>query len=151
MKPQFIIKPHKGIGPIQLGMTRKEVKSVLGENNYSGSSGNSDYFFNNSIQVEYERGKADFIGATYSDYYVISYKGVNVFDTSSEELFDLIAAGENNAHSYNSCEYLFPDQIVTLWDADEQYDHIGNETRTVWAQIGTGSKNYLEAVSRTNV
>lgn len=150
MNQQFNIEPHKGIGPIQLGMTRLEVKSALGEKNYSGSSGNSDYFYENSIQVEFEQGKADFIGASYSDNYLVLYKGVNVFNTSSEELFTLIAANENNPHSYNSYEYLFPDQVVTLWDADEQYDHIGKETRVVWAQIGIGSKNYLEAVSKIN-
>ena len=51
-------------------------------------------------------------------------------------------------HQYGPGEYLFPDQILTLWDADEQNDHFGHEERAVWAQVGIGSEEYLEEIER---
>ncbi len=141
------VNPHIGIGAIKLGMGRDEVKKALGVENYSGSNGASDYYFDNAIQVEFEDDMADFIGVSYHPDYLVMYKGVNVFDTEAKDVFELIAANEDEKHLYNPSEFLFPNQIVTLWEADEQYDQIGKESRPIWAQIGVGTSSYLEAVS----
>ena len=141
------IIPHIGIGPVKLGMSREQVKVALGEPNYSGSNKNSDYYFDNSLQVEFFEGKADFIGLSYSDAYIALYQRQNVFDIEASKLFNLVAKNETNKHNYDSSKYVFPEQIVTLWDSDEQYDRIGFEERVVWAQVGLGSKSYLKAVS----
>ena len=143
----YEINPHIGIGPVKLGMNREEVKEALGAENYSGSNGEIDYYFNNSFQIEFEENKADFIGISYHPNYTVTYNGVNVFDTKAKQLFELIALNEIEKHEYDSSEYLFPYQIVTLWDADEQYDQISSQSRIIWAQIGIGTQSYLQAVS----
>lgn len=140
---KFEIIPNVGAGPILLGMSRDEVKNILGKTYHSGSSKNSEYYFKNSIQVEFLEGKADFIGLSYSRDYVVTYLGNNVFNTEATELFTIISKQEKEIHKYDSYEYLFPEQVITLWDADEQYDYIGNGVRNIWAQVGVGSLSYL--------
>ena len=143
----YEIKPHVGIGNVELNMNRSEVKKVIGEENFSGSNEEIDYYFDNSLQIEFVNDKADFIGISYHSSYNVIYKSINVFDTEAKELFNLISSNEKENHTFDAYEYLFPEQVVTLWDADEQYDRIDSETRLIWAQIGVGSLNYLEAVS----
>ena len=143
----YEIKPHVGIGPVMLGMSREEVEIALGADNYNSSNGEIEYYFDNAFQIEFEDGKADFIGTSYHPDYTVTYKGQNVFDTKAIDLFDLIASNEGEKHEYDSSEYLFPNLIVTLWDADEQYDQIGSESRRIWAQVGIGTQSYLQAVS----
>ena len=143
----YEVIPHMGIGPVKLGMSREEVKEALGVKNYSGSNGEIDYYFKNSFQIEFESNKADFIGVSYHPDYTVTYQGMNVFDTEAKKLFEFIATSENENHKYEPIEYLFPTQILTLWDADEQYDHIGLESRLIWAQIGVGTQCYIKAVS----
>lgn len=144
---EFEIEPHIGFGPVKLGMNRTEVDSVLGSEFHSGSHKNSDYYFKNSLQIEFENEEVNFIGISHSSSYTALYKGINIFDIEAEKLFELIASNEEDKHTYDSYEYLFPIQVITLWDADEQYDRIGSETRVIWAQVGIGSQNYLKAVS----
>ena len=144
----FEITPHIGIGAVKLGMSKEEIKTILGSSSYSGSSNSSDYYFSNSFQIEFSEGGADFIGISYSPEYVVLYQGKNVFDIEALELFELIAKNESGIHKYDSYEYLFPEQILTLWDADEQYVRIDGEERVIWAQVGIGSNSYLKAVAK---
>ena len=140
--------PHVGFGPVKLGMSRENVKLALGDANYSGAHKNSDYYFANSLQVEFREEKADFIGISFSEEYEALYRGNNLFDIEAHDLFDLIAGHENEEHQFNDSMYVFPEQIVSLWDADEQYDRIGGEQRMVWAQVGLGTTAYFKAVSK---
>ena len=39
-------------------------------------------------------------------------------------------------------------QIMTLWQADTQYDYLGSESRLVWAQVGLGNERYLASISK---
>lgn len=143
----FEINPKIGIGPVKLGMSRDEIKSILGEQSYSGSNGESDYYYENSLQVEFTDNLASFIGASYSGEYSVTYRGANVFNTEASKLFRLIAINESETHEYDPSEYVFPEQILTLWDADEQYDYTESEKRVIWAQIGAGSQTYLDAIN----
>lgn len=143
---QFEINPHIGIGPVKLGMSREEVKAALGAKNHSHSEGELDYYFENAFQIEFVDNKADFIGVSDEPDYTVTYEGVNVFDTQAKKLFEIINANEDQPQTFDGYECLFLNQIITLWDADEQYDRMGAESRKVWAQIGVGSKNYLQAV-----
>ena len=143
---EFSINPHNGIGSIKLGMSRAEVREILGAS-FDSSIGSLDYYFNGSLQVEFENDLVIFIGLALDESYVVTYFGVNVFDVEASELFALISAKEPQKHSFEQGEYLFPEQIITLYDADEQYDYLGNHQRAVWGQIGLGSKAYLKAVS----
>jgi hypothetical protein len=73
-----------------------------------------------------------------------TYKEVNVFDPPAEQLFSLMVAGEVDAstHKFDDTGYLFPDQILTLYDADSQYDKFRGETRPIWGQVGIGDARW---------
>jgi hypothetical protein len=146
----FVISPLEAIGPVQLGTTRamaRQAMSAMGfplEHSYNGV----DYFCDSCMQLSY--GPSDevwFIGASGSLELKFMFKGVDVFSLSATEVFSLMAASDKSGpHDFTSYEYLFPNQILTVWDADEQYDRQGGETREVWAQVGIGNGAYLAAV-----
>ncbi|TLU66923.1 hypothetical protein FE810_05300 [Thalassotalea litorea] len=143
---EFLITPLIGIGPIKLGMLRDEIKEVLNDF-FDSTRGDIDYYFNGNLQVEFDESRASFIGIAFDNSYTVFFEGVNVFDIDAVELFSLIASKESDRHRFNPSEYVFPEQILSLWDADEQYDYIGSHQRVVWAQIGLGSSSYLKAIN----
>jgi hypothetical protein len=143
---EFLIKPHDGIGPIKLGMPRKQVKEL-----FAGflnlSNGASDFYFDSCLQIEFENDLVDFIGVSQNESYQLLFGNIDAFDVEGITLFNAISANESKNHLCNESEYIFPDQIVTLWDMDEQYDYLGNHKRKVWAQVGIGTKSYLKVVN----
>jgi len=143
----YEIEPHHGIGPVKLGMSRAEVKVLFGSENYCNTNGEIDFYLESSLQIEFVDNKADFIGVFYCPDHTVSYKGMNVFDTEAKKLFEFIALGESCNHEYNTAEYLFPDQIISLWEADKQYDYIGSHKRLIRGQIGLGTQDYLKAIN----
>jgi hypothetical protein len=149
---KFSIEPHVGIGPIKLGAERQSVRAALAEAGFpledTSASGRVDYFCNASIQIEFDASDcADWIGLSFDKAYELSYEGINVFDVPAAEIFRVIGERDNSgAHEFQEAEYLFPGQIVTLYDADPQYDRLRPEERVIWAQVGIGNQQYLEAV-----
>jgi hypothetical protein len=108
-----------------------------------------DDFFEAAIQVEYEEELASFIGISSHEQIALLYRGRDLFDMDAAESFRLIAACEaSRAHDFNAAEYLFPDQIIALWEADTQYDRKRSEFRMVWGQIGIGDERYLAAIAK---
>jgi hypothetical protein len=151
---ELAIIPRRSIGPINLGASRREVKRILEEFGLplKVSQATLDYYCNGSIQVEFEKDDTvRFIGISFNASYVCTYKGINVFDVSAEELFNFVAAGEKepDKHVLDLYGYVFPDQILTLWDADFQYDYLGvEEFRTIYAQVGIGDDRYAAAIAK---
>jgi hypothetical protein len=143
---EFLIKPNDGIGAIKLGMTRKQVKELLAEH-FSSSDNTIDFYFDNSLQIEFEKEFVDFIGISQNDAYKVSYENIDAFDVDGARLFSAISANESKSHMLNESEYIFPEQIITLWEMDEQYDYLGSHKRKVWAQVGIGTKSYLKVVN----
>jgi hypothetical protein len=144
---------HKAIGPIKLGVSRVEIRKILADLGWGlGSSRKAlDFFCEASIQVEYAADEtAEFIGISFHSSYICTYDGMNVFNTPAEELFSIMAASEDagSAHRFDSNGYVFPDQVLTLWEADPQYDRLGGEVRPIWAQVGIGDVRYLAAIAR---
>lgn len=146
---EFEIEPHIGIGPVRLGASRSAVEEALASIGFplENTHGAIDYFCEAAIQVEFDdQQRADFIGFSCHEAYSVFHLGVNVFDTPAQDLFALLAGRDGSgAHAFRDTEYCFPNQILTLWDADSQYDRLGGEQRVVWAQVGLGSSHYLEA------
>ncbi|UCX05085.1 hypothetical protein [Shewanella glacialimarina] len=143
---EFVIKPHDGIGLIKLGMSREQVKELF-SGFFTLSDGSSDFYFDRCLQIDFENDLVDFIGVSQNVNYQLMFGGIDAFDVEGITLFNAISANESESHSFNESEYIFPDQIVTLWDMDEQYDYLGNHKRKVWAQVGIGSKSYLEVAN----
>ena len=143
--------PHSGAGPILLGNSRVQAHEALSALGFplEHSRGLLDYFCEASIQIEYSPDeRVWFIGLSCHKRFTVQYQGKNVFALAAPDLFALLAASENSGpHTYVSYEYFFPDQIITLWDADEQYDCLGNESKPVWAQVGIGGQDYAAAIA----
>lgn len=144
------VVPHVGIGPARLGLARLANRSCLDAIGLPLEETRKalDYFAENALQIEYDDdGKAQFIGIGSSGALRVLFFGLDVFDTPARDVFAAIARREaTGAHAFDSSEYLFPEQVVTLWEADEQYDHRGGQRRVVWAQIGIGNARYLDAI-----
>ena len=143
---EFLIRSHDGIGPIKLGMSREQVKELFA-GFFTLSDEASDFYFDSCLQIEFENNLVDFIGVSQNENYQLMFGAIDVFNVDGITLFNAISANESKSHSFNESEYIFPDQIVTLWDMDEQYDYLGNHKRKVWAQVGIGTKSYLKVVN----
>lgn len=149
--PIFEILPLRAIGPASLGATRMETRKVMAAIGFplEVARGHLDYFSSAAIQISYGIDeKVIFIGVSGSATFRVMFRGVDVFNLPAAELFSLMAETDGSGpHEFNSYEYCFPNQILTLWDADEQYDRDGGETRPIWSQVGIGNEAYLAAIA----
>jgi hypothetical protein len=149
---EFKIEPHVGIGCIKLGAKRDDVRACLAANGfpYEMSRDSCDYFCLSAIQVDFDHdGCVQFIGISCEKSIIVTYKSINVFDIPAKELFSIMAANDNSGeHDFDECEFLFPNQILTLWEADFQYDMLGGWQRAVWGQVGLGNREYLDVCSK---
>jgi len=148
----YTFEPPRGFGPVTLGQDREAVRAAMSAAGFplEHSSDAMDYFCDSSIQVECgEKNQAHFIGVSYSPKFTAMYRGVEVFAIAAPELFALIEEADGSGpHQYESSEYRFPGQIMTLWDADPQYDRLTNESKSVWGQVGIGNADYLAAIAK---
>jgi hypothetical protein len=150
MSEPFEIVPLLRIGPIALGATRADVRAVMAALGFplEFTRDTLDYFCKSCIQVEYGvDDRADFIGIGSAPPFPVLYEGIDVFDVSAVDLFARIAKNEaSGPHRFTNSEYLFPDQIIALYEADEQYDPRGAMTRSIWGQVAIGNARYLQAI-----
>lgn len=151
----LIITPRHSVGPFKLGASRDEIREAAIEADISigHDRDDMDYFLKNSLQVSYDRGFVDFIGVSTSADHRAFYRGVHISDISAEDLFQMAADADGSGpHVFNEYEYCFPNQILTLWGVDDQYDRIrrrfGGELRPMWAQVGIGTPGYLQATRK---
>lgn len=135
---------------MKLGMNRAQVREAL--SSYSNndldqiSNPTLDYAFGNSLQIEYDdAGHAQFIGV--GGYlgcgcdYVFRDRLVGAY--SAQELFNLLADLDGGGnHVFNDTEYFFPNIMMTVWEADSQYDYLGGESRPVYGQVGVANSRY---------
>jgi hypothetical protein len=155
MPPIFELTPRRGMGPVLLGMSRDDVRAAMSSAGFPcltpESTGKAlDYFCANALQVEYDsNGAASFIGAACSESFLVTYFGLDVFDATAHTVFAAIAQRETAPHAFTPLRYTFREQIVTLYEANKQYDHRGDRKRVVWGQIGCGSPSYLAAIDGT--
>jgi hypothetical protein len=137
-------------------MTRAEVEATLATvpgalpRHQKGPSSAIECYFRSSLQIEFNAdGTASFIDVWCHPAMLCTYKGRDVFDLAAPDLFALFAGDDTSGpHAYDAAEYLFPELIVALWDADEQYDRKGNESRPVYATVGIGDERYLAAIRK---
>lgn len=148
------ITPHDGIGPLRLNATRAEIRAAAAGLRLPSSAqhAESDYFAEESVQVEYDgSGRAQFIGVSpLPDVYRATFAGTDVCDTEAGELFRKIAEAEGGTHVFEPDGYLFPKQILLLWAADRENDRLrsGQAARLIWGQVGVGTEAYRATVER---
>jgi hypothetical protein len=147
---RFDIEPHVGIAPIRFGMNRAEVvreMTRIGGGSPVDKSGGIDCFFNNGFQVSYRDGTVEFIEVYSDPAHTYILEGVDVFDTPADQLVARLAtldSADSLLSEQNS--YCFPSLIVSLWEADEQYDCKGGEKRPIFGAVGVGDARYLAAI-----
>ncbi len=165
-KVELEIQPHVGILPVRLGATSDEVRTVMKDLGRDLSSSRddaallrklgvdppegvsrTDYYIENALQVEItDDDRVSFIGiAPHADIRA-TFNGRDVFDLPAEALFEDLKDQFDAADIvFDEASVLFPDQILTLWEADPQYD-VKGERFPVWGQIGVGTPEHLKAV-----
>lgn len=74
--------------------------------------------------------------------------GRNAFATLANDLFSLAAAHDHSGHhAFDRSEYMFPNQILAFWHADEQYNLSRQPAYSVWGAIGGGNAAYATAIA----
>jgi hypothetical protein len=148
---ELTILPHVGIGPVRLSMPRQTVCSVLeelGGGSPLKKSERTDCFFRNSLQVEFETDEtASFLEVCSDRRWKCVFEGIDVFDTPADDLLKHIQRFDRpDAALSDQSSFVFPGLILTLWDADSQYDRKQDETRPIFGAVGIGDERYLSAI-----
>jgi hypothetical protein len=148
MRPALVIEPGVGVGPVRFGMPRGAVHAALSDTlPFQTDVGRDMFGQDNAFQVSYEDGTASFIGIAAGIPLPCSLYGVDPFDLPAHDLLSLLTE-RNGGPPADLDEPLFRSIIVTLYEADEQYDWIarraGRQPRfEVWGEVGVGDARYL--------
>jgi hypothetical protein len=140
---EFKVIPHQSIGPAWLGMTRDEIRGVLGTPScveeahvkWDIQFSNKDCFFNNTSQVSYDTDlKAEFIEASSEPDFTVTFDNVPVHESPPEKV--LMAIGKHAEPDVTDSEYpvnqFFPDLGLSLYREQSEeghFDAIGISTR----------------------
>lgn len=136
------VSPLVGIGPVRLGMTREEVRAVLGEPNYA--QGNREGFpLGLSVSFTSD-GRVEFIESSRSDACVAYYCGVPVHGTPVEELIAHIS--KSAEFDPNDPElgysYIFKSLQLSLWRATVP-ESPADEDGRYFEAVGVGAPGYF--------
>lgn len=91
--------PKVGVPPVLFGMSKEDVKRVLGE------AYREDYprlvsFFANCFRINFANGRMEFIELSWCDkQFEVKYKGVSVFHTPAEDLVNIISGERAEAET----------------------------------------------------
>lgn len=145
--------PKKGIEHIHFGMSRDEVRSIMIDKYNTGSpvkrDENIECFFENSLQFSYESDNTlSFIEI--SSYPPIGVKivGINTWEVDGKELFNFLNEKDrmNKKISESGKNPIFEENIITLYNLNEQHDVIGGFKGEKWAAIGIGDSRYYKSI-----
>ena len=125
----------KAIGPVELGMTREEVRSFLGEPCSTSEAHekwgirfpDKDCFIDNAFQVEYSpAGCACFIETSMHESYRVEFSSLDVHrDDASLVISSLEAVGQPNREDREyPCNQVFPSIGVSIYREHSEEDNI---------------------------
>lgn len=153
IRPNLAIKPHIGVGPIELGMGRSQVKQSLSTIPNNGldqtTAATLDYAFRNSLQIEYEpNGKVMFIGAGFYDDCGCDYSFYDrhIADYSAPELFALLSQLDHSNLDYHPGEHCFKMIMMVVSGASPEYDYRGGHSRSVYGQVCVVNQQYFDVL-----
>lgn len=145
--------PNDGLKEIKFGMHKTEVrqkmKEIYGDINFSNRSEDTECYFSNSLQFTYEKdGTLSFIETASPPPIYVTILGLNTWEVSGEELLKKLSEKDkvNDEISEGGYNPIFENTHITLWDLDEQYDHIGNGKIARWGAIGIGDNRYYSQI-----
>ena len=130
-------------------MSRREARAKLAAAGVtlSAREGSLDFFgADNALQIEYADGSVSFIGLSPSEELDVEIAEVDPFDTPARALFERLRSRWGHPRQrFQKDEHTFRKGIVTLYEADVQYDRGEGRKRAIWGQIGVGDRRYLAA------
>lgn len=166
---RFDLKPHIGAGNLNLGMTRGEIRLLLGEPEYSSEKSIMDYgdfsipvpakygYFENELQITFDDdNKADFIEFYGKDaeHTKVYLNGIDVFKISAIKLLKEISTSTSSKFDDEDDEipysYVFRSIDLAVWrqvvpEQDEEKGEVPDtdEGKYFWT-IGIGMKGYYK-------
>lgn len=134
----FNITPHEGVGPIKLGMGRKEVIKCFGLPEFDGDY-RIGYFDGFLIDFD-DDDKVEFIELADSDQFQVMYKNINLHQLKANEVVSFIEQEDN--YDKNDPEigysYIFKMLQLILWRGTvSEDDNNGQYFETVGIAIGS--------------
>jgi hypothetical protein len=153
--PVLRVEPLIGVGPVRLGMRRAESRRAIGRVPHAfrktpSSPNTTDAYDDMGIHVYFDAEDAvEYVELFSVPYFVVTYKGVNVFETPAEDLVDLISkdAPFDPADPELGYSYIFPRLELSLWRPTLPKDRDDMEAR-VFSSIGVGRKGYYSTAGR---
>jgi len=145
--------PKKGIEHIHFGMTRDEVRSIMQDKYKAGKAEKrneeTETYFESSLQFSFEPDETlSFIEVASFPPIAVRILGINTWEIDGKELLALLKEKDqvNEKISEGGHNPIFQENIIALYELDEQYDVIGKFQGEKWATIGIGDERYYEAV-----
>ena len=145
--------PHKGIKHINFGISRDEVQSIMTEKYNSEApikrNDETECYFENSLQFSYESDNTlSFIEVASNPSIGVRIFDINTWEIDGNELLHLLNQKDtiNEAISEGGHNPIFKENIITLYDLDEQYYECGIVTGEKWGSIGIGDKRYYNSI-----
>ncbi len=141
---EFLVKPHEGIGPARLGMTREEIRRALGQPSHVQEAHekwgikfpNKDFFCKNAFQVSYDDDmQAEFIEVASESEYEVTFEGVDVHRSAPQDVIAAIECfGEVDREQREYPVNLwFPSLHLSLYrehSDEDRFDAVGVSTST---------------------
>lgn len=166
---RFDLIPHTGASNVNLGMTRAEIRSILGEPEYSSEKSIMEYgefsmpvpakdgYFGNELQITFDDdNKANFIefsgkDAAHTEVYL---NEIDIFKTPAprliKEITESTKAKVDEEEEEIPYSYVFPSIDLAIWrqvipEMDEEHEEIPDfdEGKYFWT-IGIGIKGYYK-------
>jgi hypothetical protein len=147
--------PKVGIPQINFGATRETVKKIMldqyGETQSLMSRPQTDAYFDGALQFYFEDDwTLSYIETWESPKRKVGIKllGFYTWEISGQDLLSELKKIDeiDLTISHEETGPIFKNNIIALWNLDEQYDHFGNWTRPKWGSIGIGDERYYQAI-----
>ena len=150
---QYELRPHSGVGPVLLGMTRKAVHAAMGETPVPFQRGGLDgseteAYLGASFQVTYDRdGRVEFIELARDPALSAIYHGHDLLTIAAQEAVDLLArdAPFDPDDPELGYAYIFPALDLSLWRETMPEDDADPDGRTFDA-VGLDIPDYFKGL-----
>ena len=147
--------PKMGIPHVPFGTSRQGVRETLSEQYSAGyprpRGSETDCYFNNSLQFSFEPDDTlSFIEAAAAPPIYVQLLGIKTWEISGVELLERLKEIDSIKMeiSEGGANPIFLNNLITLWDLDAQYNHVGGEEIPKWGAIGIGDRRYYESICK---
>lgn len=165
---RFDLKPHIGAGSLKLGMTKEEIRSLLGQPEYSSEKSSIEYgdisiptpakdgYFENELQITFDNdGKADYIefygkDAEHTEVYL---NNIDIFRVPAQKLLKEIVTSTrcefDNEDDEIPYSYVFRSIDLSVWrqlipEQDEETEVPETDEGKYFWTVGIGIKGYYK-------